>query len=104
MLSAKGAAGGGDPLGESIPVDGGRDIQLGPAGAANLPAKGRERGHAGVICSAGDAILDGYHNGYRTSCRNSAMTCGNAVGGTRFELVTSSVSGKIREPLTSNTS
>jgi hypothetical protein len=41
MLSAKGAAGGGDPLGESIPVDGGRDIQLGPAGAANLPAKGR---------------------------------------------------------------
>jgi hypothetical protein len=43
MLWAKGAAGGGDPLGEPIPVDGGRDIQLGPADSANLPAKGREQ-------------------------------------------------------------
>ena len=44
--------------------------------------------------SAGGAIVDGYDNGYRTSYRNPTMTCGNVVGGTRFELVTSSVSGK----------
>jgi hypothetical protein len=58
MLSAKGAAGGVDPLGEPIPVDGGRDIQLGPADAANLLAKDRERGHAGAICSAGSPDLE----------------------------------------------
>jgi hypothetical protein len=52
------------------------------------------QGQADATHSAGDVILVGYHDGYRTSCRNLAMTCGNAVGGTRFELVTSSVSGR----------
>jgi hypothetical protein len=38
--------------------------------------------------------LDGYHFGYRLFYRTSELTCENIVGGTRFELVTSSVSGK----------
>src|SRR5258708_37492518 len=94
---------GGDLLGEPMPVDGGDDVQLGPAGAGNLLA---EDPHGATLMpsrSAGGAILDGYHNGYRTSCRNPAMTCVNVVGGTRFELVTSSVSGKISDPLTRRT-
>ena len=83
-------------------------------GGAARPAGGAPgRGPAGSsegwtrvshLGGRGRAILDGYHYGYRTLCRNPAMTCGNVVGGTRFELVTSSVSGIISEPLTSRKS